>query len=142
MLIFPWKYWPMINQRRVLNFYCSLLQIILQARCPASTDDSFSLDDVHIIRNMSCDDLIPTTTPYPTTTMTSAPASAMDCTFEEGKSAKFTRILAEIASFVNSMLQKEIPFKFLWLLALELTNHGHDNENVRHKITFKSFFHN
>lgn len=74
--------------------------------------------------------------------MTSTPASAMDCTFEEGKSAKFTRNLAEIASFVNSMLQNEMPFKFLWLLALEFTNHGHDNENVRHKITFKSFFHN
>ncbi|KAM9349890.1 apical endosomal glycoprotein [Symphorus nematophorus] len=59
-------------------------QIILQARCPSSVDGSFSLDDIHIIRDTSCDEIIPTTTPNPATTTPTAPASAMDCTFEQG----------------------------------------------------------
>lgn len=64
------------------------LQIILQASCPPSDDESFALDDVHIIRDRSCDYVIPTTTPNPPSTTTSAPASAMDCTFENGKQGK------------------------------------------------------
>lgn len=63
------------------------LQIILQAS-PISTGGSFALDDVHIIRDRSCDDIIPTTTPNPPTTTTSAPSSPMDCTFENGDSGK------------------------------------------------------
>ncbi|CAJ1072730.1 MAM and LDL-receptor class A domain-containing protein 2 [Xyrichtys novacula] len=59
-------------------------QIILQATCPESVHASFALDDVHIIRDLSCEDLIPTTTPIPATTPTTPPASAMDCTFEQG----------------------------------------------------------
>lgn len=63
-----------------------LSQIILQASCykPTSVSDSLALDDVHIIRGKSCFDIIPTTTPNPATTTTAAPASAMDCTFEQG----------------------------------------------------------
>ncbi|KAM4557404.1 apical endosomal glycoprotein [Fundulus diaphanus] len=57
-------------------------RIILQATYPAKKEASFALDDIHIIRGKSCDDLIPTTTNPPTTT-TSAPPSSMDCTFEE-----------------------------------------------------------
>lgn len=63
-------------------------QIILQASGPRGfsyKDGSFALDDVHIIRNKSCHDMIPTTTPNPTTTIT-APPSAMDCNFEQGDS--------------------------------------------------------
>ncbi|XP_071348966.1 MAM and LDL-receptor class A domain-containing protein 2 isoform X2 [Trachinotus anak] len=60
-------------------------QIVLQASCPkSSTSGSFALDDVHIIRNRSCDDIIPTTTTAPATMTTAAPASDMDCTFEQG----------------------------------------------------------
>ncbi|KAF3698789.1 MAM and LDL-receptor class A domain-containing protein 1 [Channa argus] len=59
-------------------------QIILQASCPASKEGSFALDDVHIIRNESCHDIILTTTPNPVTMTTAAPASAMDCSFEQG----------------------------------------------------------
>nr|XP_020490862.1 MAM and LDL-receptor class A domain-containing protein 1-like isoform X1 [Labrus bergylta] len=58
-------------------------QIILQASCPKSKDGSFALDDVHIIRDTSCEDMTPTTTPNPSPT-TTASASAMDCTFEQG----------------------------------------------------------
>ncbi|XP_047444387.1 MAM and LDL-receptor class A domain-containing protein 2 isoform X2 [Mugil cephalus] len=59
-------------------------KIILEARCPASAEGSFALDDVRIMRNRSCEVIIPTATPTPTTTTTTAPASAMDCTFEKG----------------------------------------------------------
>nr|XP_020447005.1 MAM and LDL-receptor class A domain-containing protein 1-like isoform X2 [Monopterus albus] len=59
-------------------------QIILQASCPDSKDASFALDDVHIIRDKSCHDIMLTTTPNPVTTTTAAPASAMDCTFQQG----------------------------------------------------------
>ncbi|XP_028283475.1 MAM and LDL-receptor class A domain-containing protein 2 [Parambassis ranga] len=58
-------------------------QIILHVRAPALKEGSFAVDDVHI-HDMSCDDIIPTTTPNPPTTTTAAPASGMDCTFEEG----------------------------------------------------------
>uniref|UniRef100_A0AAQ5YK66 MAM domain-containing protein n=1 Tax=Amphiprion ocellaris TaxID=80972 RepID=A0AAQ5YK66_AMPOC len=59
-------------------------QIILQARSPDSQDGSFALDDVHIIRDKSCDDIMVTMTPNPATTTTTAPTSTMDCTFEQG----------------------------------------------------------
>ncbi|XP_041849179.1 MAM and LDL-receptor class A domain-containing protein 2 [Melanotaenia boesemani] len=59
-------------------------QIILQAMLPASREGSFALDDVHIIRGMSCDNTNPNTTPSTPTTTTAAPPSAMDCTFEQG----------------------------------------------------------
>ncbi|XP_055359914.1 MAM and LDL-receptor class A domain-containing protein 2 isoform X2 [Betta splendens] len=61
-------------------------QIILQASTQVGLrykDGSFALDDVHIIRNKSCQDMVPTTTQPPTTT-TTAPPSAMDCSFEQG----------------------------------------------------------
>ncbi|KAK5602804.1 hypothetical protein CRENBAI_025076 [Crenichthys baileyi] len=70
-------------QDRVNYNSSGLHQIILQARCPAGKEASFAVDDIHIIRGKSCDDLILTTTDPPTTT-TSAPPSCMDCTFEEG----------------------------------------------------------
>ncbi|KAM3603666.1 uncharacterized protein V6R79_000320 [Siganus canaliculatus] len=58
-------------------------QIVLEAN--ATTDhDTFALDDIHIIRDRSCDEKIPSTTSSPVTTTTSAPASAMDCNFEQG----------------------------------------------------------
>ncbi|KAM9718846.1 MAM and LDL-receptor class A domain-containing protein 1 [Menidia menidia] len=59
-------------------------QIILEATSPPSGDGSFALDDVHIIRGRSCDDVNPNTTPNPPTTTTAAPSNAMDCSFEEG----------------------------------------------------------
>lgn len=71
-------------------------QIVLEATCPKPDCGSISLDDVHIIRDVSCSELIPTT-PAPTPTIlpppsttaapsptTPPPASAMDCTFEQG----------------------------------------------------------
>ncbi|XP_034411292.1 MAM and LDL-receptor class A domain-containing protein 2 [Cyclopterus lumpus] len=59
-------------------------QIILQAHCTELMHGIFALDDVHIIRGRFCDDIIPTTTPAPPTTTPTAPASNMDCTFEQG----------------------------------------------------------
>ncbi|KAG7228996.1 hypothetical protein INR49_013229 [Caranx melampygus] len=59
-------------------------QIILQANYTNSAEGTFALDDIHIIRDKSCGDLVPTTTPAPATTTTAAPASDMDCTFEQG----------------------------------------------------------
>ncbi|XP_057713068.1 MAM and LDL-receptor class A domain-containing protein 1 [Corythoichthys intestinalis] len=58
-------------------------QIILQATSASSTESSFSLDDIHIIRNTSCYDII-TTTSIPATTTTATPSSDMHCTFEQG----------------------------------------------------------
>ncbi|XP_037131957.1 MAM and LDL-receptor class A domain-containing protein 1 isoform X1 [Syngnathus acus] len=58
-------------------------QIILQASSPASEDSSFSLDDLHIVRNKSCHDSIPSTTPNPVTT-TATPDYGVHCTFEQG----------------------------------------------------------
>ncbi|XP_069014100.1 apical endosomal glycoprotein [Embiotoca jacksoni] len=59
-------------------------QIILQARSLASKEGSLALDDIHIIRDKTCNDIIQTTTPNPITTTTTTPVSDMDCTFEEG----------------------------------------------------------
>ncbi|KAM8850746.1 MAM and LDL-receptor class A domain-containing protein 1 isoform 2-T2 [Spinachia spinachia] len=60
-------------------------QIILQAKSTESfAGGSFSLDDIHIIRDSACDGVVPTTTPNPPTPPPTAPASAMDCTFEQG----------------------------------------------------------
>ncbi|MED6241113.1 hypothetical protein ATANTOWER_028659 [Ataeniobius toweri] len=70
-------------QDRVNYNSTGLHQIVLQARCPAGKEASFAIDDTHIIRGKSCDDLILTTTDPPTTTTSAAPSS-MDCTFEEG----------------------------------------------------------
>ncbi|XP_014854147.1 PREDICTED: MAM and LDL-receptor class A domain-containing protein 2-like [Poecilia mexicana] len=70
-------------QDRVNYNSSSLHKIILQARRPVGNSESFALDDIHIIRGKSCEDLIPTTTNPPTTT-TSAPPSNMDCSFEKG----------------------------------------------------------
>lgn len=66
---------------------CHSLQIILQANWTDSSDGSMALDDIHIIRGRYCDDPVPTTTTAPATTTsssTAAPASDMDCTFEQG----------------------------------------------------------
>lgn len=71
------------TRERVDYNAAGLHQIVLQARSPPSPGGSLALDDVHIIKK-SCVDLIPTTTPNPATTTTAAPASGMDCTFEEG----------------------------------------------------------
>ncbi|XP_061652622.1 MAM and LDL-receptor class A domain-containing protein 2 isoform X2 [Phyllopteryx taeniolatus] len=57
-------------------------QIILQASS-LSSHSGFSLDDVHIIRNKSCHDVIPTTTPNPATPTTATPESGVHCTFEQ-----------------------------------------------------------
>lgn len=70
-----------------MNYHPSS-QIILQASCPNPGDYSFALDDIHIIRDKSCEGVIPTTTPNPATTTTTAPASHMDCTFEQGDREK------------------------------------------------------
>ncbi|XP_026169194.1 MAM and LDL-receptor class A domain-containing protein 2 [Mastacembelus armatus] len=59
-------------------------QIVLQASCPGSKDGSFALDDIHVIRGKSCHDITLITTPNPATMTTSASASAMDCSFEQG----------------------------------------------------------
>lgn len=67
---------------------CHSFQIILQANYTGSAEGTFSLDDVHIIRDRSCGDLVPPTTPAPVTTTTTAAASDMDCTFEQGDTEK------------------------------------------------------
>ncbi|XP_058498690.1 MAM and LDL-receptor class A domain-containing protein 2 isoform X1 [Solea solea] len=59
-------------------------QIILQANSSTTLEECFALDDVHIMRNRACDYIIPTTTSAPATTITPAPATAMDCAFEQG----------------------------------------------------------
>ncbi|XP_077471884.1 MAM and LDL-receptor class A domain-containing protein 1 isoform X3 [Stigmatopora argus] len=58
-------------------------QIIFQATSGSEMDSSFSLDDIHILRNKSCQDTIPTTSPPATTTATT-PSSDVQCTFEQG----------------------------------------------------------
>ncbi|XP_019751859.1 MAM and LDL-receptor class A domain-containing protein 2 [Hippocampus comes] len=58
-------------------------QIILQASSPPSKYSTFSLDDLHILRNKSCH-ILPTTTPNPAiTTTTAAPDDGVHCTFEQ-----------------------------------------------------------
>uniref|UniRef100_G3PY20 MAM domain-containing protein n=2 Tax=Gasterosteus aculeatus aculeatus TaxID=481459 RepID=G3PY20_GASAC len=59
-------------------------QIILRANSSSSLSCAFSLDDIHIIRGSSCNDVVPTTTPNPPAPTPTAPASDMDCTFEGG----------------------------------------------------------
>lgn len=71
-----------------LHRLSSLSQIILQARRTHTNTGSFSLDDIHIVMNRSCENIVPTTTPVPVTTTTSSPSSAMDCTFEQGDTQK------------------------------------------------------
>ncbi|CAL9689267.1 unnamed protein product [Knipowitschia caucasica] len=60
-------------------------KIVIEATCPRSNCGSISIDDIHIMRDYSCDGSIPvptTAAPPPTTT---APASPVDCTFEQGR---------------------------------------------------------
>nr|XP_033506790.1 MAM and LDL-receptor class A domain-containing protein 1 [Epinephelus lanceolatus] len=85
-------------------------QIILQARCPDSKDGTFSLDDIHIIRGRFCDDTIPTTTPIPATTTTTAPASAMDCTFEQGLCSWAQEVSDDSNWTLSSGLQVDQPW--------------------------------
>nr|XP_057907663.1 MAM and LDL-receptor class A domain-containing protein 1-like [Doryrhamphus excisus] len=59
-------------------------QIILQASSLPSAVSSFSIDDIHIIRNKPCHNTVPTTTPSPATTTTTTPDSGLHCTFEQG----------------------------------------------------------
>uniref|UniRef100_A0A8C4IDF4 MAM domain-containing protein n=1 Tax=Dicentrarchus labrax TaxID=13489 RepID=A0A8C4IDF4_DICLA len=87
-----------------------LHQIILQALCPSSKQGNFALDDVHIIRGMSCDDVISTTTPNPATTTTAAPASAMDCTFEQGLCIWVQEVSDDLNWTLSRGLQVEQPW--------------------------------
>uniref|UniRef100_A0A3Q3EFD0 MAM and LDL-receptor class A domain-containing protein 2-like n=2 Tax=Kryptolebias marmoratus TaxID=37003 RepID=A0A3Q3EFD0_KRYMA len=84
-------------------------QIILQARCPGSKEDSFSLDDIHIIRGQSCDDSVLTTTPNPPTT-TTAPDSTMDCTFEQG----FCNWVQDVSDDMNWTLSNGLQVDGPW----------------------------
>ncbi|XP_039670520.1 MAM and LDL-receptor class A domain-containing protein 1 [Perca fluviatilis] len=83
-------------------------QIILQAS--ASNDGSFALDDVHIIRGRFCDDIIPTTTPNPATTTTTAPASTIDCTFEQGLCSWVQDVSGDLNWTLSSGLQVDQPW--------------------------------
>lgn len=78
--------------------YCPSSKLILQANCSCS-DMSIALDDIYIMRNESCNEITPTTTPNPPTT-TSSPPSAMDCTFEHGEA--------------HFKMQNGILITFLW----------------------------
>ncbi|XP_044077011.1 MAM and LDL-receptor class A domain-containing protein 1 isoform X2 [Siniperca chuatsi] len=98
-------------QDRVDYSASGLHQIILQATCPKSKEGSFALDDVHIIRDKSCDDdIIPTTTPNPATTTTTAPASAMDCTFEQGLCSWGQEVSDDLNWTLSSGLQVDQPW--------------------------------
>ncbi|TKS79616.1 LDL-receptor class A domain-containing protein 2 Skeletal organic matrix MAM and [Collichthys lucidus] len=87
-------------------------QIILQASCykPTSVSDSLALDDVHIIRGKSCYEIIPTTTPNPATTTTAAPASAMDCTFEQGLCSWVQELSDDVNWTLSNGLQVDQPW--------------------------------
>ncbi|XP_038573588.1 MAM and LDL-receptor class A domain-containing protein 1 [Micropterus salmoides] len=97
-------------QDRVDYSASGLHQIILQASCPASKEGSFALDDIHIIREKSCNDIIPTTTPNPATTTTTAPASAMDCTFEQGPCSWVQEVSDDMNWTLRSGLQVDQPW--------------------------------
>ncbi|XP_031666604.1 MAM and LDL-receptor class A domain-containing protein 2 [Oncorhynchus kisutch] len=58
-------------------------QIIFSTRRPGREDGGIALDDIHVRMNLSCAELIPTTS-APTTVPTTPPATPMDCTFEHG----------------------------------------------------------
>ncbi|XP_068593728.1 MAM and LDL-receptor class A domain-containing protein 1 isoform X2 [Cebidichthys violaceus] len=85
-------------------------QIILQASCPKLNDGSFALDDIHIIRDRFCDDIIPTTTPNPSTTTPTAPASNMDCTFEQGLCSWVQEVSDDLNWSLSSGLQVDQPW--------------------------------
>ncbi|XP_061879772.1 MAM and LDL-receptor class A domain-containing protein 1 isoform X1 [Entelurus aequoreus] len=89
-------------------------QIILQANNTVSSisDSSFSLDDVHIIRNKSCLDTIPTTTPNPatTTTTTTPPNPGMHCTFEQD----LCNWVQEVDDDFNWTLSRGLQVDELW----------------------------
>ncbi|KAM7379552.1 hypothetical protein PAMP_005098 [Pampus punctatissimus] len=97
-------------QEKVEYNASGLHQVILQASCSSSIDESFSLDDVHIIMNKSCHDIIPTTTPNPATTTTAAPASAMDCTFEQGLCNWVQEVTNDLNWTPSSGLQVDQPW--------------------------------
>ncbi|XP_034743360.1 MAM and LDL-receptor class A domain-containing protein 1 [Etheostoma cragini] len=85
-------------------------QIILQANYSSSMDGSLALDDIHIIRGRICDDIIPTTTLNPATTTTSAPASAIDCTFEQGLCSWLQDVSGDLNWTLSSGLQMDQPW--------------------------------
>ncbi|TNM98369.1 hypothetical protein fugu_014615 [Takifugu bimaculatus] len=83
-------------------------RLILQANCSCS-DMSIALDDIYIMRNESCNEITPTTTPNPPTT-TSSPPSAMDCTFEHG----LCSWVQEVSGDVNWTRSKGLPVDLPW----------------------------
>lgn len=85
-------------------------QIILQASCPSSKKGSFALDDVHIIRNEFCDEIMPTTTPNPATTTTSVLPSDMDCTFEQGPCSWVQEVGDDLNWTLSSGLNVDEPW--------------------------------
>ncbi|XP_076601190.1 MAM and LDL-receptor class A domain-containing protein 1 [Chaetodon auriga] len=85
-------------------------QIILQAQLSNPRTETFSLDDIHIMRDRSCDDSIPTTTPNPATVTTSAPSSAMDCTFEQGLCSWVQEVNDDLNWILSSGLHVEQPW--------------------------------
>ncbi|KAF7668436.1 hypothetical protein LDENG_00014610 [Lucifuga dentata] len=97
-------------QARVDYKASGLHQIILQARRPYSEGGSFALDDVHIMRDTSCGDTIPTTTPKPATTTNTPPASPMDCNFEQGLCNWVQEVSDDSDWSLSSGLQVEEPW--------------------------------
>ncbi|XP_046883115.1 MAM and LDL-receptor class A domain-containing protein 1-like [Hypomesus transpacificus] len=59
-------------------------QIVFEATNLNKEEGGIALDDVHILLNTSCADLLPTTPPPPTTPAPTPPPSPMDCNFEQG----------------------------------------------------------
>ncbi|KAJ0011984.1 hypothetical protein NQD34_012959 [Periophthalmus magnuspinnatus] len=93
---------------RVDYMASGLHQIVLEATCPKSDCGSISLDDVHIMRDISCSDLIPTTTAFPPTTP--APPSTMDCTFEQG----LCTWVPEVGAAINWTLRNGLNIDHPW----------------------------
>ncbi|KAL6103987.1 uncharacterized protein ACO6RY_13812 [Pungitius sinensis] len=85
-------------------------QIILQANSSTSLGGGFSLDDIHIIRERSCDDVVPTTTPNPPTPTPTAPASDMDCTFEHGLCSWVQEVTDDLNWTLGSGLMVDQPW--------------------------------
>ncbi|XP_055007320.1 MAM and LDL-receptor class A domain-containing protein 1 isoform X2 [Boleophthalmus pectinirostris] len=93
---------------RVDYMASGLHQIVIEATCPESNCGSISLDDIHIMKDISCSDLIPTTTAPPPTTP--APPSAMDCTFEQG----LCTWVPEVGADVNWTLRNGLNIDHPW----------------------------
>nr|XP_046265191.1 MAM and LDL-receptor class A domain-containing protein 1 isoform X2 [Scatophagus argus] len=85
-------------------------QIVLQASFSSSVIETLALDDVHIIRNTRCDEVIPTTTPIPATTTTTAPVSPMDCTFEHGLCSWVQEVSDDVNWTLSSGRQVDQPW--------------------------------